>query len=134
MRDRYLYGHNPVNTMVTAPKSREDTTNYVNTLRRLDAVIKAYRRAEDACYRVERLDNNPAKIEKYGDIYFALQDKRDALRADIEAYIARPARVHSADPVIRGQWMQECGASLIRRQQVQTACRLLGLDSRKIRF
>ena len=26
--------------------------NYVNTLRRLDAVIRAYRRAEDACYRV----------------------------------------------------------------------------------
>ena len=108
--------------------------NYVNTLRRLDAVTKAYRRAEDACHRVERLGNNPAKIEKYGDIYFALQDRRDALRADIEAYIARPARVHSDDPVIRGQWMRDYGASLIRRQQVQTACRLLKLDSRRIRF
>ena len=36
MRDRYLYGHNPVNTMVTAPKSREEimTTFTIELYRR----------------------------------------------------------------------------------------------------
>ena len=103
--------------------------NYVNILRRLDAVIKAYRRAEDACYRATR------RIEQHWDIFFALQDKRDALRDQIRAYVAHPVRVRRfADDFVDGQWHVEYGRYLIRRQQILTACRLLGVDSRELRF
>lgn len=109
--------------------------NYVHILRRLDAVIKAYRRAEDACYRATCSGQDSDRIEQHWDIFFALQDKRDALRDQIRAYVAHPVRVRRfADDFVDGQWHVEYGRYLIRRQQILTACRLLGVDSRQLRF
>lgn len=101
--------------------------SYIHTLKRYGAVTRAYFRAYHA-YVVRNLN-------RYKDVYLALWDKREALRAEIKAYTARPANVRDfADDFTRGEWMIERGKYLIRRRQILTACRLLGIDSREIRF
>ena len=100
---------------------------YIHTLKRYGAVTRAYFRANDA-YVIRNLD-------RYEDVCLALRDKRNALIDEIKAYVARPVRVRRfADDFVDGQWHIEYGRYLIRRQQILTACRLLGVDSREIRF
>lgn len=100
---------------------------YIHTLKRYGAVTRAYFRANDA-YVIRNLD-------RYEDVCLALRDKRNALIDEIKAYVARPVRVRRfADDFVDGQWHVEYGRYLIRRQQILTACRLLGIDSREIRF
>lgn len=100
---------------------------YIHTLKRYGAVTRAYFRANDA-YVIRNLD-------RYEDVCLALRDKRNALIDEIKAYVARPVRVRRfADDFVDGQWHVEYGRYLIRRQQILTACRLLGVDSREIRF
>lgn len=102
-------------------------SNYVRLLRRYDAINRAYFRAREAYLYGD--------FNRYDSIYSAITSKRAALRAEIKAYVARPSRVsRDADDVARGGWLIERGKYLIRRQQVQTACRLLGIDSRELRF
>ena len=102
-------------------------SNYVRLLKRYDAVNRAYFRVRKAYLYGD--------FNRYSDIYYAIMSKRAALRAEIEAYVAHPARVgRDADDVARGGWLIERGKYLIRRRQVQTACRLLGVDSRELRF
>ena len=101
--------------------------SYIHTLKRYGAVTRAYFRATDA-YVIRNLD-------RYEDVCLALRDKRNALIDEIKAYVARPVRVRRfADDFVDGQWHVEYGRYLIRRQQILTACRLLGVDSREIRF
>ena len=101
--------------------------NYIHTLKRYGAVTRAYFRANDA-YVIRNLD-------RYEDVCLALRNKRNALIDEIKAYVARPVRVRRfADDFVDGQWHVEYGLYLIRRQQILTACRLLGIDSREIRF
>lgn len=101
--------------------------SYIHTLKRYGAVTRAYFRANDA-YVIRNLD-------RYEDVCLALRDKRNALIDEIKAYVARPVRVRRfADDFVDGQWHIEYGRYLIRRQQILTACRLLGIDSREIRF
>lgn len=101
--------------------------SYIHTLKRYGAVTRAYFRANDA-YVIRNLD-------RYEDVCLALRDKRNALIDEIKAYVARPVRVRRfADDFVDGQWHVEYGRYLIRRQQILTACRLLGVDSREIRF
>lgn len=101
--------------------------SYIHTLKRYGAVNRAYFRANDA-YVIRNLD-------RYEDVCLALRDKRNALIDEIKAYVARPVRVRRfADDFVDGQWHVEYGRYLIRRQQILTACRLLGIDSREIRF
>nr|DAI51289.1 MAG TPA: hypothetical protein [Caudoviricetes sp.] len=101
--------------------------SYIHTLKRYGAVTRAYFRANDA-YVIRNLD-------RYEDVCLALRDKRNALIDEIKAYVARPVRVRRfADDFVDGQWHVEYGRYLIRRQQILTACRLLGIDSREIRF
>lgn len=101
--------------------------SYIHTLKRYGAVTRAYFRATDA-YVIRNLD-------RYEDVCLALRDKRNALIDEIKAYVARPVRVRRfADDFVDGQWHVEYGRYLIRRQQILTACRLLGIDSREIRF
>lgn len=100
---------------------------YIHTLKRYGAITRAYFRANDA-YVIRNLD-------RYEDVCLALRDKRNALIDEIKAYVARPVRVRRfADDFVGGQWHVEYGRYLIRRQQILTACRLLGVDSREIRF
>lgn len=100
---------------------------YIHTLKRYGAITRAYFRANDA-YVIRNLD-------RYEDVCLALRDKRNALIDEIKAYVARPVRVRRfADDFVDGQWHVEYGRYLIRRQQILTACRLLGVDSREIRF
>ena len=100
---------------------------YIHTLKRYGAVTRAYFRANDA-YVIRNLD-------RHEDVCLALRDKRNALIDEIKAYVARPVRVRRfADDFVDGQWHVEYGRYLIRRQQILTACRLLGIDSREIRF
>jgi hypothetical protein len=100
---------------------------YIHTLKRYGAVTRAYFRANDA-YVIRNLD-------RYEDVCLALRDKRNALIDEIKAYVARPVRVRRfTDDFVDGQWHIEYGRYLIRRQQILTACRLLGVDSREIRF
>lgn len=100
---------------------------YIHTLKRYGAITRAYFRANDA-YVVRNLD-------RYEDVCLALRDKRNALIDEIKAYVARPVRVRRfADDFVDGQWHVEYGRYLIRRRQILTACRLLGVDSREIRF
>lgn len=100
---------------------------YIHTLKRYGAVTRAYFRANDA-YVIRNLD-------RYEYVCLALRDKRNALIDEIKAYVARPVRVRRfADDFVDGQWHVEYGRYLIRRQQILTACRLLGIDSREIRF
>ena len=100
---------------------------YIHTLKRYGAITRAYFRANDA-YVIRNLD-------RYEDVCLALRDKRNALIDEIKAYVARPVRVRRfADDFVDGQWHVEYGRYLIRRQQILTACRLLGIDSREIRF
>ena len=100
---------------------------YIHTLKRYGAVNRAYFRAFNAyCVR---------NLNRYKDAFFALDDKRDALKAEIKAYVAEPSDIRNyADDFVRGQWLIERGKYLIRRRQILTACRLLGIDSREIRF
>nr|DAH45775.1 MAG TPA: hypothetical protein [Caudoviricetes sp.]DAH84477.1 MAG TPA: hypothetical protein [Caudoviricetes sp.] len=101
--------------------------SYIHTLKRYGAVTRAYFRANDA-YVIRNLD-------RYEDVCLALRDKRNALIDEIKAYVAHPVRVRRfADDFVDGQWHIEYGRYLIRRQQILTACRLLGIDSREIRF
>lgn len=101
--------------------------SYIHTLKRYGAVTRAYFRANDA-YVIRNLD-------RYEDVCLALRDKRNALIDEIKAYVARPARVRRfADDFVDGQWHIEYGRYLIRRRQILTACRLLGVDSREISF
>lgn len=101
--------------------------SYIHTLKRYGAVTRAYFRANDA-YVIRNLD-------RYEDICLALRDKRNELIDEIKAYVARPVRVRRfADDFVDGQWHVEYGRYLIRRRQILTACRLLGVDSREIRF
>lgn len=101
--------------------------SYIHTLKRYGAITRAYFRANDA-YVIRNLD-------RYEDVCLALRDKRNALIDEIKAYVARPVRVRRfADDFVDGQWHVEYGRYLIRRQQILTACRLLGVDSREIRF
>ena len=101
--------------------------SYIHTLKRYGAVTRAYFRANDA-YVIRNLN-------RYEDVCLALRDKRNALIDEIKAYVARPVRVRRfADDFVDGQWHVEYGRYLIRRQQILTACRLLGIDSREIRF
>lgn len=100
---------------------------YIHTLKRYGAVTRAYFRANDA-YVIRNLD-------RYEDVCLALRDKRNALIDEIKAYVARPVRVRRfADDFVNGQWHVEYGRYLIRRRQILTACRLLGVDSREISF
>lgn len=100
---------------------------YIHTLKRYGAITRAYFRANDA-YVIRNLD-------RYEDVCLALRDKRNALIDEIKAYVARPVRVRRfADDFVDGQWHVEYGRYLIRRRQILTACRLLGVDSREIRF
>lgn len=100
---------------------------YIHTLKRYGAVTRAYFRANDA-YVIRNLD-------RYEDVCLALRDKRNALIDEIKAYVARPVRVRRfADDFVDGQWHVEYGRYLIRRRQILTACRLLGVDSREISF
>lgn len=100
---------------------------YIHTLKRYGAVTRAYFRAYNA-YVIRDLD-------RYKDVCLALGKKRNVLIDEIKAYIARPANIRdSADDVTRGDWMIERGRHMIRRRQILTACRLLGIDSREIRF
>lgn len=101
--------------------------NYVRTLKRYNAVVRAYRRA-----RAAYIDHD---LNQYKDACLALAKKQNALIAEIKAYTARPANVRDfADDFTRGEWMIERGQYMIRRQQILTACRLLGVDSRDIKF
>lgn len=101
--------------------------SYIHTLKRYGAITRAYFRANDA-YVIRNLD-------RYEDVCLALRDKRNALKAEIKAYVAEPADIRNyADDFVRGQWLIERGKYLIRRRQILTACRLLGVDSREIRF
>lgn len=100
---------------------------YIHTLKRYGAITRAYFRANDA-YVIRNLD-------RYEDVCLALRDKRNALIDEIKAYVARPVRVRRfADDFVDGQWHVEYGRYLIRRRQILTACRLLGVDSREISF
>lgn len=100
---------------------------YIHTLKRYGAITRAYFRANDA-YVIRNLD-------RYEDVCLALRDKRNALIDEIKAYVARPVRVRRfADDFVNGQWHVEYGRYLIRRRQILTACRLLGVDSREISF
>lgn len=100
---------------------------YIHALKRYGAITRAYFRANDA-YVIRNLD-------RYEDVCLALRDKRNALIDEIKAYVARPVRVRRfADDFVDGQWHVEYGRYLIRRRQILTACRLLGIDSREIRF
>lgn len=102
-------------------------SNYVRLLRRYDAINRAYFRARRAYFY--------GNLNRYGNICSAIASKRASLRAEIETYVAEPADIRDyADDFVRGQWLIERGKYLIRRRQVQTACRLLGVDSREIRF
>ena len=101
--------------------------SYIHTLKRYGAITRAYFRANDA-YVIRNLD-------RYEDVCLALRDKRNALIDEIKAYVARPVRVRRfADDFVDGQWHVEYGRYLIRRRQILTACRLLGVDSREISF
>lgn len=100
---------------------------YVHTLKQYDAVNRAYFRA----YRAYVVRN----LNRYKDVYLALWDEREALRAEIKAYVAEPVDIRDyADDFVRGQWLIERGRYMIRRRQILTACRLLGIDSREVRF
>jgi hypothetical protein len=67
-------------------------------------------------------------LKRYGAV------TRAYFRAN-DAYVARPVRVRRfADDFVNGQWHVEYGRYLIRRRQILTACRLLGVDSREISF
>lgn len=100
---------------------------YIHTLKRYGAITRAYFRANDA-YVIRNLD-------RYEDVCLALRDKREVLRAEIKAYVAEPVDIRDyADDFVRGQWLIERGRYMIRRRQILTACRLLGIDSREIRF
>lgn len=100
---------------------------YIHTLKRYGAITRAYFRANDA-YVIRNLD-------RYEDVCLALREKRNALIDEIKAYVARPVRVRRfADDFVDGQWHVEYGRYLIRRRQILTACRLLGVDSREISF
>lgn len=100
---------------------------YIHTLKRYGAVTRAYFRANDA-YVIRNLD-------RYEDVCLALRDKRNALIDEIKAYVARPVEVRRfADDFVEGQWLIERGKYLIRRRQILTACRLLGVDSRMLNF
>ena len=102
-------------------------SNYVRLLKRYDAINRAYFRARKAYFY--------GGLNRYGNIHSAIVSKRASLRAEIETYVARPSPVgRDAGDVARGGWLIERGKYLIRRRQVQTACRLLGVDSRELRF